>query len=161
MSNNVTEHAAANLAGDLLRVLVDEIRTLQEPWHSTSEAAQQAVIDRLRMGVLQASAKAVREIASAGFTSFAGSLESLAIKDGIKASLKLAPVAQWLDVLVEDVGSSVLLVIARPLDYAGSIDEIRADPDQAELPIAEPAPESGEEVEDGEPEDPRGGDSLL
>jgi hypothetical protein len=157
VTSNINDYAARTLSADLLRTLVDELRTLQNPWHATPEAVQEQVIDRLRVGVLQASARAVGVIASAGFTSFAGKLESLSIKDGIKANLKLDPVKQWLDVLVEDVGSNVMLVIASPQQYAHGIEEVKGDPDQTELPIgpageAQPQPEDGAAPDSGSAE---------
>lgn len=138
MNNVVTESAAGNLAASLLRSLVDELRTLQQPWHQTSEATQTQVIDRLRFSVMQSCSLAVREIAGGGFKAFPGTLQQLTIKDGIKAVMNLSSVTANLDALVADVGAPVLLVIAKPQDYTAGIEAIVADPDQPELPIEPP-----------------------
>lgn len=147
MKTHVVTSAANSLSADLLRVLVDEVRTLQEPWTKIPEGQQQQLINRLRDSVQKASSRAVKAIAAVDFVRFDAKLLQITIKDGVKATLAIGAGVEHLAILAEDVGANVLLVLAEPDRFQAGIDEIRADPDQQELAIGETHPEGGVDIE--------------
>lgn len=139
MSNSIN-HARGTLADTLHAKLIHEIKHLRDSWQKTPEADQKAVIDRLRLEVDNAVSRAVQQIAGAGFTHFSAQLESLAVKDGIKAVLTLPQHDKHVDQLVERVGSIAVLVLVNLEDYIGGLKSVTAMPDEPELPLGEPAP---------------------
>ncbi|MGP3789807.1 cell division protein FtsK [Pseudomonas sp. B392_1p] len=129
------EMASETLGRDLLQVLLQEVRTLPEPWQKMPEKRQAAVIERLTDCVESTVKKAVKILAAGGRPTIDGILESVAIKDGIKATFKVSQFNPLRHELIDSQGKVCLLVVANPDDYLGGMDEVAPDPDQNELEL--------------------------
>lgn len=142
-----TTHIVASVGGTLLAALLQEIRRLDKPWPNTPEEEQQRVIDRLGKAVDDHVRRAVNQVAKCGFPFAVGTLESLAIKDGVKAAVKFGRAAESIHTLMDHVGTGVLIVFADPTKFVEGMERIKADVDQPELPLEQQAPESDEDLE--------------
>lgn len=127
-----------SVGGKLLAALLQEVRRLDKPWPNTPEAEQQRVIDRLRTAVDEAVRGAVNSVAQGGFPFAVGNLESLGIKDGVKAQVKFARTDEAVHTLMDAVGTMVLIVFADHNAFTEGMERIKADVDQPELPLEEP-----------------------
>lgn len=136
-------HAENSIGAGLLKALLDEVARLRQPWQNTAQAEQQQVIERLRNAVEQHVSIGVRKVAAIGFTAYAGELNSMAVKDGIKLSVMLHKGVARTDELLDHVGAAVLVVLADSTEYLEGMEKIKAQADQPELPL-DPNAASGE-----------------
>lgn len=134
---DVPEMAATTVAGDLLAALIDELRLIERPWQSLPEVDQQDVIERLRARVKTNVEEAVRTIAADARPVIAAEVESVTVKDGIKAVLKLSKGDPNRHHLVDAQGDVVLIVVAGAAQYTGGLDAVQAEPDQRALGLGE------------------------
>lgn len=79
------------MAADLIEVLIGEIKAMPNSWQKLSHDAQLEVLNRLRKAVYAASVKAIIGLASGGRNHVIADLESIAIKDKIKAVFNISP----------------------------------------------------------------------
>lgn len=131
---NDVEQTAAQL---LMRALYDEITNIRVPWSITPEDQQQAILDRLRGVVDLAVRGAVRSIATVGFTSIRGRVDSLTIKDDAKAVLLLARGSEQIHDLADHVSSEAILVFADPQQFIDGMQVFKAQADQPALPLGD------------------------
>lgn len=127
-----------SVGGKLLAALLQEVRWLDKPWQNTPEEEQQRVIDRLRTAVDAAVRASVTSVAQCGFPFAVGQLESLAIKDGVKASVKFGRGTEQIHTLMDAVSTQVLVVFADANLFTQGMERIKADVDQPELPLEDP-----------------------
>lgn len=132
-----TEMAAATVAGDLLAALIDELRQMERPWQSLPELQQVELIDRLRARVESNVEQAVLTIAADARPVITAEVESVTVKDGIKAVLKLGKSDPNRHHLVDAQGDLVLIVVAGAAQYTGGLDAVQAEPDQRALGLGE------------------------
>lgn len=141
--------AGTSLATGLLKALIEEVRALQKPWAAMNETEQQRCIDYLAAQVDMAVTRAVRDVAGMGFTHFGAQLESLNVKDGMKAVLKLPTPEHDVEQLLGNVSSVCVLVLVDHAVYVEGVHQVKADPDQPGLPLGDPdesAAETPDEV---------------
>ncbi|MFO1881018.1 hypothetical protein QOT71_22565 [Pseudomonas aeruginosa] len=86
----VVSLAAETLGRDLLQALLQEVRVLPDVWPKLTEKKQADVIDRLRSTVERTVKYAVKLISAGERPAIGGILESVAIKEGIKATSRSA-----------------------------------------------------------------------
>ena len=129
------EMASETLGRDLLQGLLQEVRTLPDVWSKLPEKRQAAVIERLTSCVEQTVTRAVKIIAAGGRPTIDGILESVAIKDGIKATFKVSQFNPLRHDLIDSQGKVCLLVVASPEDHLGGMGDVQPDPDQNELEL--------------------------
>lgn len=127
------ELASETLGHDLLQVLLQEVRALPDVWPKLNEKKQAAVIERFTSTVTRAATHAVKLIAAGGNPTMSGILESVAIKDGIKATFKVSQADPMRHELIDSQGKVCLLVVANAADHLGGMDQVKPDPDQGEL----------------------------
>ncbi|MGP9826861.1 DNA translocase FtsK [Ectopseudomonas khazarica] len=125
--------ASETLGRDLMQVLLQEIRALPDVWPKLNEKKQAAVIERIRSSVERSATVAVKLIAAGGNPTISGILESVAIKEGIKATFKVSQFDPMRHELIDSQGKVCLLVVANAADHLGGTDEVKPDPDQADL----------------------------
>lgn len=125
--------ASETLGRDLLQVLLQEVRALPDVWPKLTEKKQAAVIERLRNVIERATTHSVKLIAAGGNPTISGILESVAIKEGIKATFKVSQFDPMRHELIDSQGKVCLLVVANAADHLGGMDEVKPDPDQGEL----------------------------
>lgn len=134
--------ATVRFGQQLLKQLLVELSDLAGTWVATPEARQQQTIDRLKLEIERGIDQALHTVAAAGFDARVAKLESIAIKDDAKLILKVASLA-YLDELAEHIGGNVMLVLVDPEEYLKGMEEIKAQPDQPDLPLAEQQPAPG------------------
>lgn len=127
------EMAAETMSGDLLAALVDEIRNAPDVWQKMSEFDQEDVILRLTSRVQDNVRQAVEIIASSNRPTIVATVESVTVKEGIKAVLTLQKHDAHRHELVDAAGQSVLLIVAGASEFYGGVDQVKADPDQPTL----------------------------
>jgi hypothetical protein len=135
---------ADTIGKDLLSALVQEVRLMPDVWPKLAEQKQQDIIDRLRKRVETNVRMACHLIASTGRSVVVGDLESVAIKDGIKATFKVSPGNECRHSLFDSVWKACLLVVADASQHIGGMDEVQADPNQSPLDLG------GEDGQEGE-----------
>lgn len=128
-----TEVAAETMLGDLMKLCIDEVKAAPDVWQKLSEAEQQNIIDRVRERVRNAVEESVRIIATQGYARIRGTLESVTIKDGIKAVLTLPQFDPARHELVDAQGTRVYIVVADVEAFSGGGSDVKPEPDQGAL----------------------------
>ncbi len=133
----VVSLAAETLGRDILQVLLQEIRVLPGVWQQLPEQKQAAVIDRLRSTVDRTVKHAVKLISAGERPAIGGILESVAIKEGIKATFKVSQFDPLRHDLIDRAGKVCMLVVADAEEYLQGMDTVVPDPDQSALALDE------------------------
>lgn len=131
----VVSIAAESLGRDLLQVLLQEVRVLPDVWPKLTEKKQADVIDRLRGTVDRAVKHAVKLISAGERPAIGGILESVAIKEGIKATFKVSQFDPLRHDLIDRAGKVCMLVVADAEEYLQGMDTVVPDPDQSALAL--------------------------
>lgn len=135
--NNTTdakEMASETIAGDLLRMVLGELRLMPDIWHKLSEKEQTKIIERCRERVMKNVREAVKLVASAGRVCVTGDLKKVSMSDKVEAVFALPMRDPSLAELCEARGKACLIVVASADEHMGGVDTAVADPDQRELP---------------------------
>jgi hypothetical protein len=119
--------------GDLRDAMLEAFKRRPKPWSQMLEKEQRDVISALNNGAELIVQKIARLIASAGRVQIAATVDSVTIKDGIKATVKAPYTADNLHNLGSAQGKQILIVVADAGDYMGQRREPKATPDQAPL----------------------------
>lgn len=127
--------ASETLGRELLQACLQEMRDMPEVWAKMSEKRQTAVIERLASRVSTTVKAAVRILAADNRPTIDGILESVAVKDGIKATFKVSQHNPERHHLIDSVNKVCLLVVASAADHLDGMDEVKADPDQNPLDL--------------------------
>ncbi len=125
--------AADTMLGDLMACLIDEFKTAPDVWQKMPEYQQQDVIYRVQQRVQENIRAAVEIIASANRPTIVATVESVTVKDGIKAVLTLPKSDAQRHELFDASGQTVLLIVGGASEYYGGASEVRPDPDQPAL----------------------------
>lgn len=133
----VVSLAAETLGRDILQILLQEIRVLPGVWQQLPETKQAAVIDRLRSTVDRTVKHAVKLISAGDRPAIGGILESVAIKEGIKATFKVSQFDPLRHDLIDRAGKVCMLVVADAEEYLQGMDTVQPDPDQSALALDE------------------------
>lgn len=152
--NDATTAAAAasrlpqveqSFGGALMRVCLDQMRTLPEVWQKIPEEQQQGCIEIAREALTQAVRQGIRNVLAFGFPHVEVGVESLTGKEsGIKVTLSVHE-PHALHELADALGRKCVLVLMDPADFTQGMDAFKADADQGQLPL--------EQTGDPEPED--------
>lgn len=132
-TQEITSFAAATLLGDMRTAILDEIRNQQKPWQQASESEQQAVIDRCTAKAEHILERATHIIASEGRQVVEGEIESVAIKDGVKAVIKIRNDKHNRDLVGDAQGQQVLIVCAGAEAFSGERSPEKPAPDQGDM----------------------------
>lgn len=144
----------------ILAGLVQEIRIMPDCWQKLTENKQADVIDRLQAQVTNAVTLAVHMIAGAERKTAFGKLESVAIKDKMKAVLVINQSSPCRHELLDAVEQDCLIILGGADEFMGNIGgAVQTDPDQNPLDLnggdgsmenANWKPDQGAAVIDGE-----------
>ncbi len=129
---DVKELASRELQKNLVESLLAQVKMMPKPWRELTEAEQSDCIDAFKRTTKIATDCAVRLIASNGATVVVGDLDSITIKDGVKAVIKVASDAENLEELYKASGLEVLITVAGQVTNEG-LDDIKPDPDQKDI----------------------------
>lgn len=127
------EMAAETMTGDLLAACVDELKIQRDVWSKLSEEEQQEAIYRLSSRITDNVRQAVEIIASGNRPTIVATVESVTVKDGIKAVLTLQKHDAHRHELVDAAGQSVLLIVAGASEFYGGTENVKPDPNQTTL----------------------------
>lgn len=129
------ELAAETLLGDLMQLVLGEIRAAPDVWPKLSQYKQDEVIDRVQRRCADAVRQCVQLIACKGRTAIPGALDSVTVKDGLKAVIKFSQADPNRHELIDATGRSVIVIVADAAEFSGGTDEVKSQPDQPDLPI--------------------------
>lgn len=149
MTKEVAQHeypaadlAADTMRGDLISLVIDELKAAPDCWQKLSHDQQDEVIHRTTQRIDSAVKQAVLIIASDGRKVITSTLEQITAKDGIKAVCVLGKHDPNRHELLDSVGKDVLIVVADTEQYRGG-EVPQADPDQpmlagvTDIPVAD------------------------
>jgi hypothetical protein len=126
------------MLADLVRLLVDEIRVAPRSWDSLSEEAQDVALRRIKERLSAAVAVSVGHLAAASRHVLVATVDAVAFRDGIKATLVVPRECKERHHLADAVGQQVLVILGQSMEsYSRGLDEIRAEADQRALNLAE------------------------
>jgi hypothetical protein len=132
VSEATVELAKQTMTGDLRDILLGIVKE-QTVWKAYPESQQREIISRITMGAEAAVERAVAIIAADGRNPIAATLESITVKDGIKATLVCPKSEQSLIALGLRTGAVVQVVAADPNVYMGQRRDQHPDADQRAL----------------------------
>lgn len=121
------------MAGEMMAMIIDELKQAPCVWQQMSEHDQQDVIYRAERRVKSIITQAVHILASKDRPALIGDVDTVTFKDGVKAVLKMDKASPHRHDLADAEGSSVILVVVDPDEYFGGVDEVEAEPNQASL----------------------------
>jgi acyl-CoA reductase-like NAD-dependent aldehyde dehydrogenase len=125
--------AADTMTGDLMACLIDEFKSAPDVWQKMPEHQQQDLIYRVQQRVQENIRQAVEIIASDNRPTIVATVESVTVKDGIKAVVTLPKSDAQRHELFDAAGMAVLLIVGGAAGYYGGTDQVRPDPDQPAL----------------------------
>ncbi|MTI13809.1 DNA translocase FtsK [Sansalvadorimonas verongulae] len=121
--------AETTMLGDLIKVVVDEMKAMPDVWQKLPEVQQQEVIDRVQKQCQSAVVQAVHIIASQDRATLNATVDTVTFKDGVKAVLKMPGNTPGRHDLADAEGEIVMIVIPETEAYLGG-ETPEADPDQ-------------------------------
>lgn len=116
---NAEEMTADTMLGDMVRMVIDEIKAAPDVWPKLSEYKQDDVIRRVTKQCTELVKMAVHLIAADGREVISADLEQITAKDEIKAVLKLVRHDPQRHALLDAVGKPVLIVVAGAAQFMG------------------------------------------
>lgn len=125
--------AADTMLGDLMACLIDEFKSAPDVWQKMPENQQQDVIYRVQQRVQENIRAAVEIIASANRPTIVATVESVTVKEAIKAVVTLPKSDAQRHNLFDAAGMSVLLIVGGASEFYGGTDQVQPDPDQPAL----------------------------
>lgn len=135
VSAETVQFASETLTGDVRDALLGQIRALQKPYARCGQSEQQDIIDHAAQVARNLVEGAVSLIAAHGRNVIHATVDSLNVKDGIKAVVKCANVQSSLVELGDAVGKTVFLVVADRDSFTGERAPVGAAPDQQVMPL--------------------------
>lgn len=121
------------LFGDVRDALLDRIRNLKKPWQKMTEAEQRELVEGVERGVKHLIQQMTTIIAADGRKTLVGTLDSIAVKGGMKAVIKLSKSDKNRHELVDAEGKEVLVVVADAEPYLGEESPADIDRDQMDM----------------------------
>lgn len=129
----VIDLAAKTLSGDIRDFLLDRVKVLGKPWAAMSEDEQSDQIHAARDAAERLVQKACEIIASGGKKAMIGTLESITVKDGIKAVVKLSRTDEQRHNLLDTAGHTVSIAFADAEPFTSERGPAEPTPDQSDL----------------------------
>ncbi|MFL0802557.1 MAG: hypothetical protein K6L81_02495 [Agarilytica sp.] len=133
-NHNICDIAKETMLGDLMELVVDELKAQQDVWQKLSESNQTYAINRVEARCREAVTQCVTLIASNKLPVLSAIVDQVTFKDGCKAVLKPKHGPLGLD-LAEKVGSEVLLILASSSEFLGDEGKPKPEADQPDLPL--------------------------
>lgn len=133
--DTVFDTCEQTVVGDLMGLTLDELRNAQDVWQKLSEDEQDNVIHRVEARVKAAVTTVVRMISAQGFTRVPAKIESITIKDGMKAVLLPLSIGEDRHALIDAQGTTVTIVLANIDRFVDAPHEHKAEPVQRDLAL--------------------------
>ncbi len=135
-TTEAVQTTSETMLGDLVSLVIDEMKAAPDVWQKLSQARQDDVIQRVTSRCVDLVREAVAIIAADGREVITADLEQLTAKDEIKAVCKLSKFDENRHLLLDAVGKPVLIVVASHQQFLGGALP-QSEPDQTDLPIAD------------------------
>jgi hypothetical protein len=149
--------ARETMVGDLRDNILEILKHNHDalPWNMRGVDKQHEIIDNVTRRAEAIVERAVDILASDGRRVMTGKLESVAVKDGFVAKVKLSKDDPLRHALVDATGHKVVIVVAATDDYSGARGDVRIESPQRGLPFdkakdGEELPEPTAEEDDAE-----------
>jgi hypothetical protein len=131
--------AADTLTGDVRDVILQFIKweTASKPWNQRSEDEQKKTLNRVNNVAENLVRQAVKLIATHGLPAVPGALESVTIKDGVKAALLLSKSDDAWVAAAKHQGGAITLILSSMEQFMGQREEIEiyVEENQMVLPL--------------------------
>lgn len=125
------------MLGDLMKVVVEQLKALPKPWQSLSESEQGHFLGRIELQCADAVRQAIRIIAAKGQINVPATVESVTFKDGVKAVLKLVSATEGSLDLALAAGHIVAIIIPQGDHLVEGDGKPEPEPDQRALSLGE------------------------
>lgn len=152
---NAPRIASSTMKGDLLALVIEEVRKLKKPYIDLTEHQQESFIELIEARIAHAVKRAITLIAANGRASVKGKIDSCTIKEQVKVVLLVAISDPNRHAIIDSTGEEVLLVLP---DFAAHLGGERPAPDtvdQAALPLEGEDVDAAAELERMQDEDAR------
>ena len=123
------------MLGEMLQIVIDEIKAAPDVWQKMSQDQQDDMIDRCKRRLTGVVEQAVTHIVAAGRPVITADVESVTFKDGIKAVLKVSQSNPLRHELADATGLQVLVVVTDIKQFSGGTEGVKSDDDQPGLPL--------------------------
>ena len=127
--------AKKTMTGDLRDAILQLVQSQKKPWAQIGEAEQRGIIANVEQRVGHMVNSVIDIISADGRKTIIGKLDSVTVKDGLKAVVTLSKDSELRHDLVDSQGSLVALVVADREAYTGQKAEAKVDKDQPALKI--------------------------
>lgn len=129
----VVDLATGTLTGDIRDFLLDRVKTMGKPWAAMTEDEQSDQIHAAKDAAETIVRRACEIIASGGKKAMIGTLESVTVKDGVKAVVKLSKTDEQRHSLIDAQGHAVSVIFADAAPYTGERAPAEPTPTQGTL----------------------------
>lgn len=131
--------AEPTFLGDLMEMVLQELKLVQKPWQELSERQQKEILFRIERQAKAMTRKAIAILAAGDHTTVKAAVDSVTFKDGAKAVLKsVIGSGQGFHTLADCANEGAHVLVVLPDDsIADQEHEHEADPDQGELPVGD------------------------
>ena len=126
--------ARETMLGDLMNSMLDEVKAIPDVWQKLPQYKQDQVLARIEGRSRTILGRVVEIIAADARPSIPANVESVTVKDGIKAVLAVSRSSPQRHDLVDAQGSAVMIVIADAEPYTGG-DKPKSQKDQRALAL--------------------------
>lgn len=125
--------ASETLGRDLLKGLLDEVRTLPDAWAKLNEVQQTQCIDRLKNVIRDSTGEVIRILLRGDTAAVVADLNKIVIANGIQAIMTIDKSSSQRHMLMDAVGRRLVVVIDDSDRWLSRMDEIKAKANQYEL----------------------------
>lgn len=127
--------AAETLTGDVRDFILDRLHHEldKRPWTERSENEQRRTVSDVEVCARHLVRRAVEVISAKGNRVIKATIESVTVKEGIKAVLTMSKFDEHRHNLIDATGSAILIVVADPEEFTGERAPVTIKPDQPEL----------------------------
>lgn len=142
--DTLTNMTSSTIGRDLLQAMIDEFKQQPKHWKQLSQLDQEMVIERLSTRIDNLIKRALHIMASKDRAAILGTMDSVTIKSGVKATISISKNSPHILDLYENTGQPMLLIAASHAEFTDGMDTVVGESDQPDLldPLDE---EEGEE----------------
>jgi hypothetical protein len=126
-NNDVVGMTAETVAGDLLGMLVGELKLMPDIWPRIGPDEQDDIIERVRKRVTDNIRKAVNLIASEGRITVIGDLKKVTFSDKVEAVFTLGKNDPSVRELTTAQGQACIIVVAAASNHMGGVEDLHAE----------------------------------
>jgi len=106
------EITAENCLGDMVKAVLDQVKSMQKPWQELSETEQGEYLYRIKQECHSVLTQVADHVATNGQTALKAKVESVTFKGGVKAALEIPNHQEAKHDLADAVGTDVIIVIS-------------------------------------------------